>query len=66
MRLVAPRQLADTIAALRAAGGTQVFVARWLSSDEQLAALTAAGFRQTQTSAEADLATYVDTRPRSG
>ncbi len=62
IRLIAPRQLTDTIAALRAAGGTQLFLARWLASDEQLAALAAAGFRQTQVSEEADLATFVDTR----
>jgi hypothetical protein len=66
VRLIAPRQLSDTIGALRAAGGTKVFVAQWLSSEEQRAALEAAGYRQTQVAPEADLATLVDDRAQGG
>jgi hypothetical protein len=60
VRLIAPRQLSDTIAALRAAGGTRVFLAQWLASDAELAALHAAGFRDAQVVPELQLATLVD------
>jgi hypothetical protein len=65
-QMVTREQLADTIAALRAAGGTQVVVAEWVVPPDMRAALGAAGFRPGPEMPETGLETYVDTQPRDG
>jgi hypothetical protein len=65
-RFVAPQQLDDTIAALRAAGGTRVFLQDGTLPPEAVAQLQAAGFAPDGAAPEAALLTFVDTRPRGG
>jgi hypothetical protein len=59
--IVTSEQLDDTIAALRAAGGTKVFVNIEYTSDEMLRALEAAGFWFTATEPD-DTAMWVDSK----
>ncbi|MBS1870599.1 MAG: hypothetical protein JSS99_13160 [Actinobacteria bacterium] len=65
-RFIAPRQLADTIAALRAARGSRVFVQEGSISPEEVAQLQAAGFRAVGFASEAALVIFEDTQAAGG
>jgi hypothetical protein len=65
-RVVAPWQLADTVSALRASGGTKIFVQSGLLPEEAVSELSAAGFTLLREIPEANLYVMVDTQAHDG